>query len=73
MLHPVEKAKNKFILKLNKQLYKDAVLDKVASEDKPWVKKLKSQGKYVYIELKTEDLKEALEWSNYLLYLNRAL
>jgi len=72
MPHPIEKAKGEFTLCLNKELYNDTILDKALSEDKAWVKKAAVKGRYARVRLKTDDLKEVLEWSNYLLYLNRA-
>lgn len=68
----IRKENDKFILKLNKTLYKKNILDKAVIEDRSWVRILDSKEKYTSLELKTQKLKEVLEWANYLLYLNRA-
>ena len=67
----VKKVKDKFILTLNKNLYKKEIIDKAVTEDKDWIKKLSSEEKYTCLELKTKDIREVLEWANYLLYLNK--
>jgi len=71
MFPPVKKLKDKFILSLNKNLYKIECIDKAADQDKNWVRVLAPKGSYISVELETNDFKEVLEWANYLLYLNK--
>jgi len=71
MLPPVKKLKDKFILNLNKNLYKKECVDKAAAQDKNWVRVLAPKGSYINVVLETNDVKEVLEWANYLLYLNK--
>lgn len=71
-LLPLKKVKNRFILDLNKNVYKDEVVRKAVFEDKDWVKEVKSSNKsYVRLELKTSETKDVLSWFNYLIYLHR--
>jgi hypothetical protein len=68
----IKKVKDNFILNLNKDLYKEEIVDKALAEDKDWVRKLPSKEKtYIYLELNTQDIKEVLTWANYLLYLSK--
>ena len=67
----VKKADNRFILNLNKKLYKEGLVDKVVAEDKGWVKKIPSSGQYLCLEFRTKKFEEVLNWANYLLYLTK--
>lgn len=71
MLPLINKARNSFILKINKNLYKNDAIAKAVNEDRDWVVSLPSTRQYTCIEFKTNDIKKVLEWSNYLLYLNK--
>lgn len=67
-----KKGKNSFVLKLHKDLYKQEPLDRLLKEDKGWVKELKTKDKsHRHCELKNAQLKDVLEWANYLFYLNK--
>ncbi|QAT16992.1 hypothetical protein BU251_04215 [Candidatus Velamenicoccus archaeovorus] len=67
-----KKGKNSFVLKFHKDLYKQEPLDRLLKEDKGWVKELKTKDKsYRHCELKNAQLKDVLEWANYLFYLNK--
>ncbi len=69
---PLKRVKNKFILHLNRSLYKDEIVKKAVFEDKDWIKAMSSPDKgYVCLELKTSEIKDALNWFNYLIYLNK--
>jgi hypothetical protein len=71
MLAVVKKVDNRFILNLNKKLYREDLVKKLAVEDKDWVKKMPSQEKYLCLEFRTKKIKQVLEWANYLLYMSK--
>lgn len=72
ILLPLKKVRNKFILHLNKNLYRDEVIKRAVSEDKDWIKVTPSANRgYVCLELKTLDTKDVLNWFNYLIYLHK--
>ena len=72
ILLPLKKARNKFILHLNKSLYKDEIVKQAVLEDREWVKEAASSSRgYVCLELKTSDAKDVLNWVNYLIYLHK--
>lgn len=73
MLPLISRAKNSFILKINKSLYKSDVIAKAMEENKAWITKFPSQDQYACFELKTKDIEKVLEWSNYLIYLNKTV
>lgn len=68
---PLEKGKNSFILRLNKDMYRDDIVQKAISEDKDWIKEVSKSGNYRCLSLKTSDLEDALSWINYLIYLHK--
>jgi len=68
----VKREDSRFILRLNKKLYKQDIIDKLVVEDKDWVRKIPSEEKYFRIELETKEIKDVLSWANYLLYLSRS-
>lgn len=71
-LLPLKKIKNKFILHLNKNVYKDEIVKRAVSEDKDWIKEMPSTDKgYARLELRTSDAKDVLNWFNYLIYLHK--
>lgn len=71
MIPLISRKKNRFILKINRGVYKNDAIAKAINEDKDWVTQQSSKRRYVCLELKTNDIKKVLEWSNYLLYLNK--
>lgn len=73
MIPLISRGKNRFILKINRGVYKNDAIAKAINEDKDWVTQQSSNRRYVCLELKTNDIKKVLEWSNYLLYLNKTV
>jgi hypothetical protein len=72
MLPVQKKGKNSYTLKLHKDLYKQEPLERLLKEDKGWVRNLNAKDKaYYHCELKNAQLKDVLEWANYLFYLNK--
>jgi hypothetical protein len=72
MLPLEKKGKNSYIIKLHKDLYKQEPLERLLKEDKGWVRSLNAKDKtYRHCELKNAELKDVLEWANYLFYLNK--
>ena len=69
---PLKQEKNSFILKLNKELYRNDIVQKALSEDKDWIKVTSSSGDYFRLRLKTSKIKDVLNWMNYLIYLHKA-
>ena len=68
----LKKVDKRFILNLNKKLYKEDFVNKLLAGDKDWVKKISSKGKYLCLEFKTKKIEQVLDWANYLLYTARA-
>jgi len=69
---PLTKAKNSFVLNLNKEFYKGELIQKAVSEDEDWICEEPSDNKmYVRLKLNTVDKTDALEWINYLTYLHK--
>lgn len=68
---PVRKEKDRFILRLNKKLYRPDILQKALSKDKDWIKQGATAGDYVCLGLKTSKLDDVLNWLNYLIYLHK--
>lgn len=72
MALPLQKRKDKFRLNLSNVLYQPNSVEKLLQDFRPLAKKSKSQNKnYTNIEFINSDLKSILEFSNYLLSLNR--
>ncbi|MDD5020060.1 MAG: hypothetical protein PHH75_08090 [Candidatus Omnitrophica bacterium] len=72
MLPLQKKGKNSYIIKLHKDLYKQEPLERLLKDDKGWARNLKAKDKiYHHCELKNAELKDVLEWANYLFYLNK--
>lgn len=70
---PLKKIKNKFILSLNRDLYRDEIVQKAMSEDRDWVNEAPhSNSRYVRLKLKTSNLEDVLDWVSYLTYLHKA-
>ncbi|MBL7197985.1 MAG: hypothetical protein ISS47_07785 [Candidatus Omnitrophica bacterium] len=72
MLKPIRKQRNSFIVQLNKALYKGEIVKRAIDEDKEWISLSKPVGRYLPVELKTQDLDDVLNWLNYLLYLHKS-
>lgn len=70
-----KKGKNSFVLRLHKNLYKKEALERLLKEDKKSVRISSSpkEKDFYFVELKTGRLKDVLEWSNYLFYLNKTI
>lgn len=68
----IKKAKDKFVLSLNKNLYKKDIVDRAVFEDKNWIRALSPTESHFCLELNTSNIKEVLDWANYLLYLDKA-
>jgi len=68
----VKKEKNSFLLRLNKELYKKGIVQKILYEDKDWVEQASTSGDYFCIRLKTLKIKDVFELMNYLIYLHKA-
>ncbi len=70
---PLKKTKNRFILNLNRDLYRGDIVQKAIAEDRDWISETsRPKGSYVCLELKTSDRKDVLDWLNYLTYLHKA-
>ena len=68
---PIKKQENRFIVGLNKKMYRKDIVDKAVSDDKDWVRQLPIKGPYLRVELETKEEQEVLKWMNDLLYLHR--
>ena len=70
---PIKKNENKIIIDISKKLYTAESINKAMDEYSGIVKKVQSQDSRIYqkVEFKSDKLKDALEWANYLFYLNR--
>lgn len=66
-----KKEKNRFLLRLHKDIYSKSILTKVLKEDRSWVCKKTERGSYIFVEFKTDDMTDVLDWANYLLYLRK--
>ena len=70
---PLKRSKDNFILNLNKDLYRDEIVQKAMSEDRDWINEAPhSNGRYVCLKLKTSNLEDVLDWVSYLTYLHKA-
>jgi len=69
----VKKEKNSFLVKLNKNLYGKNVVEKLAADDREWVKVLPANKnkQFYFVELNTPNYKDVLEWTNYLFFLSK--
>lgn len=70
---PLQKRNNLFVINIPKSLYSNNSIDQAIGEHSDIARKSEVQKsrKYHKIELKVKELSEALEWANYLFYLNR--
>ena len=72
MSTPLRKEKDKIILKLSRDLYKNQFVMKAVDEFPHLVRKFDSKvEEYYEVTFKRRDFKEALSWVNYLFYLHR--
>jgi hypothetical protein len=72
MLPLLKDEHDRFVLKLNKELYRDDIVQKALSEDKDWIKEMPAAGNYFCLQLKTSDIDDVFNWMNYLIYLHKA-
>jgi len=70
---PLQKRNNLYAIKIAKSLYSNDSIERAIREHSDIARKSEVQKsrKYHKIELKVKELSEALEWANYLFYLNR--
>ena len=70
---PLQKRSNLFVVNVPKSLYSNNSIDQAIREHSNIARKSEVQKSHKYhkIELKVKRLSEALEWANYLFYLNR--
>ena len=69
---PLKKTKNRFILSLNRDLYRDDIVQKAILEDQDWISETAHPNhSYVCLELKTSNREDVLDWVNYLTYLHK--
>lgn len=69
---PLKNEKDSFVLKLNKELYREDVVRKALSEDSDWIKEDLKSDDYFCLQLKTSEIDDVLNWMNYLIYLHKA-
>ena len=67
----IKKFKDKIFIRLNKELYKKELIEKIEKEEPDSVVYLKSQKNYYLLELRVDNFSEYLNFLNYLIYLNR--
>jgi len=65
------KENDSFVLKLNKEIYTQEVLQKALEEDKDWVEEIPSADNYYSVRLKTDDEEDVWNWASYLIYINK--
>lgn len=71
ILFPLKKNDEGFLLRLNKALFREDIIQKAVVEDQDWVGEVSCADNYFCVQLKTRELDEALHWANYLIYLHK--
>ncbi len=70
---PLQRRSNLFVISIPRSLYSNSSIEQAIEEHSDIARKSEAQKsrKYYRIELKVKELTDALEWANYLFYLNR--
>ncbi|MCF7874190.1 MAG: hypothetical protein K9M00_05100 [Candidatus Omnitrophica bacterium] len=67
----IKKDKNKSYIKLCKEIYNKALIDKLKSEVSDAILSVKSQKDYYLLEIEADNKSDYFDFLNYLIYLKR--